>query len=88
MTLSYDFDFNGLFDDGKYVAGICDLYTEGSYARFNTTHDIKCPAGPFRETIFGDEPVDLSGSACYDLITYEYPLIVDKETVLMKVYTC
>jgi hypothetical protein len=78
----------GVFDDGVYVSNLCDYGIEGSYAKYNSTHEILCPSGPFRESIFGNELVDLSGSACNDIHSYNYPLIVDKETVLMKVYTC
>jgi hypothetical protein len=84
----YNFDSLGIYDNGDYVSKLCDYGVEGSYAKFNVSHDILCPSGPFRETIFGTEDLDLSGSTCDELYFYEYPLIVDKETVLMKVYSC
>mgnify|MGYP001216260572 CR=1 FL=1 len=82
----YDFDFNGLFDDGKYVAGICDLYTEGSYARFNTTHDIKCPAGPFRETIYASS-LDIKTN-CNNVNTVPYQTMIEGELVTLNVIVC
>ncbi|NQZ85391.1 MAG: hypothetical protein HRU03_06750 [Nanoarchaeales archaeon] len=84
----YKYDLMGLFDGGNYVANQCDLYKAGSYVKYNSSHEIKCPAGPFRETRFVDELLDLTQTVCNNLFFKEYPAIIEGQSVLMKVYSC
>jgi hypothetical protein len=84
----YKFDMNGLFDDGDYVSNQCDLAVSGSYVKYNSTHEILCPAGPFRESIFVDELLDLSNSFCDNLHFRDFPAIIDGQTVTLKLYVC
>lgn len=82
----FNFDKLGIYDNGVYVSNICDFGVEGSHAKFNSTHDIKCPAGPFRPTMyFGDLVID---SECENLRTFDYPTIIEGESINMKVLVC
>jgi archaellum component FlaF (FlaF/FlaG flagellin family) len=84
----YKFDVVGLFDNGDYVSNQCDLAVLGSYVKFNSSHEILCPSGPFRESIFVDDLLDLSNSFCNNLHFQDYPVIIDGQSVIMKLYSC
>ena len=84
----YEYDNYGTFDGGDYVSNLCDFALVDAYAKFNSTHDIKCPAGPFRKNVFSDEETELLKSECENLIYNNYPVLIEGESVIMKVYTC
>lgn len=75
-------------DDGEFVAQQCDLLTMGSYVKYNETHEIMCPMGPFRKSKFVADPLIIGDTGCEDMIENSFPVIIDGQSVLMKVYSC
>ncbi len=84
----YSYNDEGEFDGGDYVSVMCDFALEGSFVFFNSTHDIMCPNGPFRQTIFTHEIIEIKESVCLNLVSSEYPTLIDGQSVLMKILTC
>ena len=84
----YNYDDTGTYDNGLHVSNICDLLVVGSYAKYNSTHEIQCPAGPFRLTRFVDETLDVYESSCELLHTQAYPVLIEGESVLLKIISC
>ncbi len=73
---------------GEAVALLCDFLIDGSYVKYNVSHDIQCPAGPFRKTKFVNENINFLNSDCDEIITYEQPVIFEGESVIMNIISC
>lgn len=75
---------------GETVANLCDLLIPGAYVKYNATHEIMCPQGPYRESRFLDTKTELTSEAntCKDLITYDIPVLFEGESVIMKIISC
>ena len=84
----YQYDINGLFDNGEYVANQCDFNIIGAWVLYNTTHDIQCPRGPFRLSRYTEEFVEVDDVGCRSLRTTEYPILLNGENIIMNVITC
>jgi hypothetical protein len=84
----FPFDKDGNFDDGEYVANQCNLFTVGSYVKFNETHDIKCPNGPFVPSKFSNSKLEILNSNCDYLFKVPYQVIFLGETVTMNIVYC
>ncbi len=85
----YPYNPMGIFDNGEAVAELCDFTVEGGWVGFNSTHDIKCPNGPIRETIFSTTPIEIDSSlSCDGLSTVEYPVVVNGVSIILNVVTC
>ena len=84
----YQYDINGLFDSGNYIANQCDFNIVGAWVEYNTTHDIQCPQGPFRATRYIQEDVDILSNTCRLVKTTEYPIMLNGEAIIMNVVSC
>ncbi len=84
----YNYNADGIYDNGDYVAGICNFLTKDSWVKYNSTHDIKCPSGPFSPSRFTNENLDILNSACENIIKTPYPIIINGEQLIMDIITC
>jgi hypothetical protein len=84
----YPINSSGQNDNGLEVAKKCNMLTVGSWVRYNSTHDIKCPDGPFRKSIYTNKILDLLNSKCDYVIKKPYSVILNGDTVLMDLVFC
>lgn len=84
----YQYDINGLFDNGEYVANQCDFNIMGAWVNYNTTHDIQCPRGPFRESRYTEDFVEIEDIGCRVVRTTEYPILFNGENIIMNIISC
>lgn len=84
----YQYDLFGLFDEGAYVASQCDFNVIDAWVSFNSTHDIQCPRGPFRESRYTQEDVTIESFECKNLRTTEYPILLNGENIIMNIVSC
>jgi len=57
--------------------------------KYNQTHEIMCPQGPFRPTTFTNELLHITSSPiCLGVKTTSYPVLLNGETILLHVASC
>jgi len=84
----HGYDNLGNFDDGEYVAEQCHYASLGSWVSFNSTHEIKCPTGPFRRSLFTLDRLYISSAECQNVQTTPHNILINGETVTMNFVYC
>lgn len=72
--------------NGTTVAKNCHLLPIGAYVSYNDTHEIKCPNGPFRESVIISEDIIISG--CNTLLTKKYPVLFEGKPIFLNIHFC
>lgn len=80
------YDYFG--DDGLIVADVCHMNIENSWVKLNDTHEIMCPLGPIRESVFTSELFKSHDSLCDNLVKIPYPVKYNGESIIMNVISC
>ncbi len=75
-------------DEGLKAANACDLYTVGSWAKFDTINEIKCPLGPLRKSMFTTEQLTYGFESCENVKITKYPIFINGKTVFMSIISC
>lgn len=74
---------------GLKVAEACNYLVLGSWAKYNETHEILCPMGPFRESKFTNTTINLfDKSKCDHILKTPYPVFLDGEQIIMDIVSC
>ncbi len=64
------------------------MLTQNSWAKYNNTHDIMCPNGPFAKSAVTSENIDFSQSECDEIRIDRYNVLINGEMAIMKIVTC
>jgi hypothetical protein len=85
----YQYDATGTNDNGEYVSNLCDLNIQGTWVKYNDTHEIQCPRGPFRLSAFTNQDLEITSSPlCSGILTDSYPVIYNGQLITLKIATC
>ncbi|MFW6285975.1 MAG: hypothetical protein ACOC16_02525 [Nanoarchaeota archaeon] len=84
----YQYNNLGIYDEGNYVANQCHYLIKDSWVYFNSTHEIRCPDGPFRESSFTSQKLFFDSSSCENLIKKPYSVLINAEVVTMNILVC
>lgn len=76
----------------RNVPDACNGVLYGTWAKLNSYQEVKCsaPWNEYRYSMFTQEAVsiDFQENSCTNTIVKEYPVVMDNEQVIMKIYMC
>jgi hypothetical protein len=84
----YQYNKTGQYDNGDYVANQCHFLIENSWADFNSTHEIRCPNGPFRQKSFTQKNIEITNNGCSNIMRQPYNVLINGESVTMYIISC